>query len=103
LHVIATGYHDSGRIDRQLFGRAARQGDPGSYESIAALDDELFRRFAPGLAQVVPKNGHAARVGSAILRRYAQIQADRRHARERRDQMLMDERLDKGMAFAKRE
>jgi preprotein translocase subunit SecA len=47
LHVILSEFHESSRIDRQLFGRAGRQGDPGSYESIAALDDELFRRFAP--------------------------------------------------------
>src|SRR6185437_5110000 len=46
LHVILTEYHEPRRIDRQLFGRAGRQGDPGSYESIVALDDELFRRFA---------------------------------------------------------
>ena len=32
LHVIATEPHGSGRVDRQLFGRAARQGDPGSAE-----------------------------------------------------------------------
>src|SRR5215510_1208793 len=45
LHVILTEYHESRRIDRQLFGRAGRQGDPGSFESIIALDDELFLRF----------------------------------------------------------
>ena len=33
LHVILTEYHESARIDRQLFGRSGRQGDPGSYES----------------------------------------------------------------------
>ena len=31
LHVILTEFHESSRIDRQLFGRAGRQGDPGSY------------------------------------------------------------------------
>ncbi len=103
LHVIATGYHDSQRIDRQLFGRAARQGDPGSYESIVALDDELFRRFAPRLGKVVANGGLAARVGRALLRRYAQTQAGRSHARQRRDQMLMDERLEKGLSFTGRE
>jgi preprotein translocase subunit SecA len=103
LHVIATGYHDSQRIDRQLFGRAARQGDPGSCESIVALDDELFRRFAPRLAEAVSQGGVVARLGGALLRRYAQTQAGRSHARERRDQMLMDERLEKGMAFTERE
>ena len=52
LHVILTEYHESRRIDRQLFGRAGRQGDPGSYESIVALDDELFR--------VLPASGSSA-------------------------------------------
>lgn len=44
--MILTEYHESRRIDRQLFGRAGRQGDHGSYESIVAIDDELFQRFA---------------------------------------------------------
>ena len=43
LHVILTEYRESARVDRQLFGRAGRQGDPGSYESIVALDDELIQ------------------------------------------------------------
>jgi len=43
LHVIATEMHTNRRIDRQLIGRAARQGDPGSYQFWLSLDDELFR------------------------------------------------------------
>ncbi len=42
LHVIATGLHSSSRIDRQLIGRTARQGEPGSYQFFLSLDDELF-------------------------------------------------------------
>ena len=41
LHVIATERHESGRIDRQLFGRCARQGDPGSSQAFVSADDEL--------------------------------------------------------------
>ncbi len=41
LHVIATERHDSRRIDRQLFGRCGRQGDPGSCQAIISLEDEL--------------------------------------------------------------
>src|SRR5262249_28456546 len=48
LHVILTEYHESQRVDRQLFGRTGRQGDCGSYEAIVALEDELFNRFAIG-------------------------------------------------------
>jgi preprotein translocase subunit SecA len=42
LHVILTEMHDSGRIDRQLIGRCARQGDPGSFQRLLALDDEIL-------------------------------------------------------------
>ncbi|MEM1061801.1 MAG: helicase-related protein, partial [Planctomycetota bacterium] len=42
LHVIATEMHHSRRVDRQLIGRAARQGDPGSYRFMLSLEDELL-------------------------------------------------------------
>jgi preprotein translocase subunit SecA len=45
LHVIATERHESARIDRQLYGRCGRQGDPGSYEAITSLEDELVTRY----------------------------------------------------------
>jgi len=45
LHVIITERNDSGRIDRQLIGRAGRQGDPGSYRLILSLEDELLQRY----------------------------------------------------------
>jgi preprotein translocase subunit SecA len=47
LHVIATEMHSSLRIDRQLIGRAARQGDPGSYQFFLSLEDELLRVVEP--------------------------------------------------------
>ncbi len=45
LHVIASARHDSRRIDRQLRGRCARQGDPGSSRSYISLEDDLMRLF----------------------------------------------------------
>jgi preprotein translocase subunit SecA len=47
LHVIATEIHSSVRIDRQLVGRAARQGDPGSCRFFLSLGDELLRCLKP--------------------------------------------------------
>ena len=47
LHVLATERHESRRVDRQLFGRAGRQGDPGSCISFVSLEDELYQRFSP--------------------------------------------------------
>ena len=54
LHVLATERHDARRIDRQLFGRCGRQGDPGSYQVIVSLEDEIVHEFF---------KGHALRLG----------------------------------------
>jgi len=45
LHVIGTERHESRRIDNQLRGRSARQGDPGSTRFFLSLEDNLFRIF----------------------------------------------------------
>jgi len=45
LHVIGSERHESRRIDNQLRGRAARQGDPGSSQFFLSLEDELMRLF----------------------------------------------------------
>lgn len=46
LHIIGTERHESRRVDNQLRGRAARQGDPGSSRFYLSLDDSLLRIFA---------------------------------------------------------
>jgi preprotein translocase subunit SecA len=51
LHVIGMERHESARIDRQLIGRAARQGQPGSAQFFLSLEDELVARHAPSLAE----------------------------------------------------
>ncbi|MFH0952742.1 MAG: preprotein translocase subunit SecA [Verrucomicrobiota bacterium] len=45
LHVIGTERHEARRIDRQLRGRCARQGDPGSSRFYISLEDDLMRLF----------------------------------------------------------
>ena len=45
LHILGTERHDARRIDNQLRGRAARQGDPGSSQFYVSLEDDLMRRF----------------------------------------------------------
>ena len=97
LHVILTEFHESARIDRQLYGRAGRQGDPGSTEAIVALDDELFTRFAPWLARAawalpLPALGH-------LLRRTAQARAEAEHAATRREQTKVERDFDRALAF----
>jgi preprotein translocase subunit SecA len=105
LHIVLTEYHESRRIDRQLFGRAGRQGDPGSYESIVALDNELFRRFAGRwLLRLIAKGMRppwpvSAAIGHA-LRIYSQSAAERLHYRTRRLALVEDQRSNKFLGFA---
>jgi preprotein translocase subunit SecA len=105
LHVILTEYHESRRIDRQLFGRAGRQGDPGSYESIVALDDELFCRFAGGsLLRLVANGVHPGRAlpaaSGGALRRFSQHGAERLHGQARRLALAEDLRINRVLGFA---
>jgi len=46
LAIIGTERHESRRVDRQLRGRAGRQGDPGSSVFFVSLEDDLMRLFA---------------------------------------------------------
>lgn len=105
LHVILTEYHESRRIDRQLYGRAGRQGDPGSYEAIVAIEDEIFQRFSSrGLLQLVTRNLAPDRqIPAAIalaLRSYSQSAAERLHGRARQAAVAEDDRINKILGFA---
>ena len=101
LHVILTECHASARIDRQLFGRGARQGDAGSAEMILAADDELLRTEAAlALAWLRTRWGAAAPPWAIhAVCRLAQARAGWRDARQRRATLRQDERLDRMLAF----
>jgi preprotein translocase subunit SecA len=55
LHVIVSEPHDSARVDRQLIGRASRQGDPGSCQMFVSADDNLIVKHAPWIARYIRK------------------------------------------------
>ncbi len=58
LHIIGTERHESRRIDRQLRGRAGRQGDPGSSQFYVSLEDDLMRLFGSDrIASVMDRLG----------------------------------------------
>jgi len=107
LHVIATELHESRRIDRQLFGRGGRQGDPGSFEAVVSAEDELLRRYlGPGARWTTRHRGIAgSAAGQRLLRlllRAAQRRAEASHARIRKDLLRMDEQLGDMLAFSGR-
>jgi len=99
LHVLATERHDARRIDRQLFGRGGRQGDPGSYQAIVSLEDEIvhevFGRYAVPLGKRVPR-------ACRLLVGAAQQMAERHNARTRRELLRVDDHLSDLLAFTGR-
>ena len=106
LHVILTEFHESRRIDRQLFGRCARQGEPGSGEVIVALDDELFVAQVPHVARWLARrmaNGQPiGAVPVALLRYAAQALAEARNRDTRVANEKQDRRFARLLAFTGR-
>jgi len=59
LAILGTERHDSRRVDRQLRGRAGRQGDPGSSQFYVSLEDNLMRLFqSERIAKLMDRMGH---------------------------------------------
>jgi len=89
LHVIVSEHHDAERIDRQLVGRAARQGDVGSAQYFVSADDDLLMRYGDWLRRVMqraaPQTGHSElRDDFSSSVRKVQIEAERQRYLERR-------------------
>lgn len=95
LHVIATEMHSSKRIDRQLVGRSARQGDPGSCQFYLSLEDELLRVLTPEKLQSLrgqaSPNKHGELNGAWLsLFQKTQRKLERLHYKQRKDMMKQD-------------
>ena len=86
LHVICSELHDSARIDRQLMGRCARQGDPGTVRQYMSLDDDVIRTgHGPDKARQMAELGKNGAVAQSYLRflQRSQHKVERRHWRDR--------------------
>ena len=107
LHVLATERHEAGRIDRQLYGRSGRQGDPGSFETLVSLEDDLMvtsrRLLWRWLADACVRRGkplHGKFAG--FLVRQAQLSAEALHVRIRKDLLQHEDQLETSLAFSGR-
>jgi preprotein translocase subunit SecA len=91
LHVLGTERHEAARIDRQLVGRAARQGDPGSCQFFLSLEDELLEGLGPDDQEAYKQLGQNGSdrdwdlYSPEFIR--AQRRVERRHYRQRLDLM----------------
>ena len=108
LHVIAAEPNESGRIDRQLFGRGARQGDPGSAQGIFSLGDETVSRYAKNMVGYLKKRYSRAQgdISTVLVRsafHLAQHRAERLALRRRKSVLRTDHWLDEQLGFAGKE
>jgi len=88
LHVILTEYHESPRVDRQLFGRSGRQGEPGTVRAFVAVDDPLFKPLPELLRRLL-----ALGLGLHLSVRLAQRDAEARAWQMRKQTLRQDREL----------
>lgn len=101
LRVIATERHASSRVDRQLHGRCARQGQPGVVEPLASWDDEIVRHHLPKWWQRAGRRwGGTGWVLRWSLRR-AQAKAGRTDASRRLAVLRHDQWLDEHLSLGR--
>jgi len=104
LHVVATERHEARRIDRQLFGRCARQGDPGSAQGFSSLEDELMQKHVHPLAGALARccRNRDMEISSASSRWQvdrAQQRAERVARRQRNELLRADNWIDEHLGF----
>jgi preprotein translocase subunit SecA len=103
LWVIASERHDARRIDRQLFGRCGRQGDPGECQAIVSFDDDLVRGvFGRLLDRIRAADGKVPLWLGRALFGWAQRTMQRRQSAIRRRLLYSDDNLQDLLAFSGR-
>jgi preprotein translocase subunit SecA len=104
LHVILSEFHESPRIDRQLYGRAGRQGDAGSCEAMVSLEDELFVQFAAPVVRMLGwLSGNRHELASSfgtLLQVVSQARAERKNAGVRNASVERDVAMQGATAFS---
>jgi preprotein translocase subunit SecA len=104
LFVIGTERHTSRRVDRQLRGRCARQGDPGHSEFYISLEDELMRNHAAPeqMAGLIERAGRTQSLGSLVEN--AQKRVEQRDYRSRKQVLDFDDvmNLHRGIVYGLR-
>ncbi len=104
LHVIAAGKNDARRLDRQLTGRCARQGEPGSCVTVVAPDDDIIIRHGSRLAAAVNcVGGFSRRLADLMLSALlasAQKRCERYHRLQRRNLSIIQDQMDRLLALS---
>lgn len=102
LHVLLTERHEAARIDRQLEGRCARQGDPGSFEAYISLQDAILAGKGEWLAKLMSFSPVPLSWLGRKLVQFAQRRLEKSHARTRRELFKQDEQRGVMLSFSGR-
>ncbi len=105
LHVIASEPHGARRIDRQLYGRSGRQGDPGSYDDFASLEDAVLANYNHGLISLAMRktiqyNLPWKDLFSRVFIWFAQKSLEKKHYAARKDLLQFDTSMENTLAFS---
>lgn len=106
LHVISIDRNESRRVDRQLFGRCGRQGDPGSTEVYLALDSQLLTAYYPEkLLQLLHNKALLSLLNrqqalAQLLSYLPQRKLQKTHKKQRVSTLAQDQRLEDWLAFS---
>ncbi len=108
LHVIETERQESERLDRQLFGRASRQGDPGSACAFTWVNDEMLKRYGGWrkvlLRYLMRTSGQRETSSWFAMHviKHARKKAEKNALRQRKGVLKTDDWLDEFLGFAGR-
>jgi len=107
LHVILSERHEAGRIDRQLAGRSARQGDPGHFEAILSLEDAMLEPYHEGPFYWMAKPFLIApsRIGDRVRKLwvdFVQYRIERTHSKMRKGLLKTDKQMGDILSFTGR-
>lgn len=106
LHVILTDLHDSKRVDRQLVGRCARQGQPGSWQEILSMEGDVLLqspRLFTKFFTVYLEHRPSSLVAQTLCRLYlgwAQKKMEQRHKKHRKQMLKADFALRQSLSFS---
>ena len=108
LHVMVVEHNDAKRIDRQLFGRCARQGDPGSYEMLLSLESSIVQQyytkwFLKWVFSFASRFGLLPQWAGIKIIRLPQLMIERRQRSMRNALLKADEQLGKLLSFTGRQ
>ncbi len=106
LHVIILDCLESARLDRQLFGRAGRQGDPGSFDILHSLDEKVISELLPNwlisMLQTLGLEKHYAQQIYFISLSWKRRWLERTKSKQRLQLMKSEDQRDDMLSFTRR-